>query len=280
MKDLFKHYFLPHHTNNQRPKLLHHDSLFLLAVAILTAAVMMTNFKHTHPKVLGDSINISTQDLLKLTNQERQKNGITPLVMNDELTTAATMKAQDMFAQNYWAHNSPLGKMPWDFIKASGYDYEFAGENLARGFTTAPDVVTAWMNSPSHRENMLSPHYHDVGFALKEGSLTGEKDTILIVEELGSTPSDAPQVNTNKTLGTASSAPTTEIQNNPIIDTKMLTKTFGLGILALFILIFVVDILIIKRKKIVRFVGHNLDHIMFLVMIGVVILMLQLGAIL
>lgn len=280
MKDLFKHYFLPHHSNNQRPKLLHHDSLFIIAVAILTATVMLTHVKYTNPQVLGDSINIATQDLLTLTNQERQKNGLTPLVMNDQLTNAAKMKAQDMFAENYWAHNSPTGKMPWDYIKATGYDYEFAGENLARGFTTAPDVVTAWMNSPSHRENMLSTHYHDVGFALQEGSLTGEKDTILIVEELGSTPANAPQIDANKTLGTASTAPTTAIHNNPAINTRLLTKTFGLGILALFILIFIVDIMIIKRKKIVRFVGHNLDHIMFLAMIGVVIVMLQLGAIL
>src|SRR5207302_5413693 len=121
-----------------------------------------TNIKHTHPSVLGDSINIAAQDLLNLTNQERQKNGLAPLVMNDQLTNAAKMKAQDMFALNYWAHNSPTGTMPWDFIKKAGYDYEFAGENLARGFTSAPDIVTAWMNSPSHRENMLSPHYKDV----------------------------------------------------------------------------------------------------------------------
>ncbi|HSW88030.1 MAG TPA: CAP domain-containing protein [Candidatus Saccharimonadales bacterium] len=280
MKDFFKHYFLPHHTNNQRPKLLHHDSLFILAVVILSATLFVTNIRHTHPSVLGDSINIATQDLLNLTNQERQKNGFSPLVMNDQLTNAAKMKAQDMFALNYWAHNSPTGTMPWDFIKKAGYDYEFAGENLARGFTSAPDVVTAWMNSPSHRENMLSPHYKDVGFALQEGSLTGEKDTILIVEELGSTPINTPQVDANKTLGTASTAPSVAIKNNPMIDTRSLTKTIALGILSLFILIFLVDLMIIKRKKIVRFVGHNLDHIMFLATIGVVILMLHLGVIL
>lgn len=280
MKNFFKHYFLPHHTNNQRPKLLHHDSIFVIALALLTATVMFTHVKQTHPRVLGESINISTQDLLNLTNQERQKNGLQPLVMNSNLTQAAQMKAVDMFANNYWAHNSPSGKMPWDFIKAANYDYEFAGENLARGFTSAPDVVNAWMNSPSHRENMLSPHYHDVGFALKEGSLTGEKDTILIVEELGSTAANAPQMDANKTLGTSSTAPSVVIKNNPIFDSKSLTKTIALGILSLFILIFLLDIMIIKRKNIVRFVGHNLDHIMFLATVGIVIIMLQLGNIL
>ena len=223
---------------------------------------------------------------MQLTNQEREHNGITPLVINDALTNAAKMKAQDMFAQNYWAHNSPTGKAPWDFIKATGYDYEYAGENLARGFTTAPEVVTAWMNSPSHRENMLSGNYRDVGFALQEGSLTGEKDTILIVEELGSTPANVQQSNGNKTLGSASSAsmpaqtPNSSITNNPLFDTRFWTKNIAFGILVLFILIFLVDIMIMQRRKLVRFVGHNLDHIMFLMMVGVVILLLQFGAIL
>lgn len=282
MKDFFRHYFLPHHSNNQRPKILHHDSLFIVAIFFLAATLFVVNIKHTNPRVLGTSINIATQDLLKLTNEERAKNGEPSLVMNDELTQAAQNKAQDMFAQDYWAHNSPTGKMPWDFIKAAGYDYEYAGENLARGFTSAPDVVDAWMNSPEHRQNMLSPNYHDVGFALQEGSLTGEKDTILIVEELGSTPTDVPQVHANKTLGTASSAPVPNqsMQNNPLIDTRFLTKNIALGVLVLFILIFLVDIMIVQRRKLVRFVGHNLDHIMFLTMVAIVIMLLQLGTIL
>src|SRR5579859_1688195 len=128
MKDFFRHYFLPHHTNNQRPKLLHHESLFILAVVILSATLVLTNLKIHHPQVLGDAITISTKDLLTLTNQERQKNGDTPLVMNDQLRQAAQMKAKDMFSENYWAHNSPTGKMPWDFIKTAGYDYQYAGE--------------------------------------------------------------------------------------------------------------------------------------------------------
>jgi hypothetical protein len=283
MKDFFRHYFLPHHTNNQRPKLLHHDSLFIVAIFFLAATFLVTSIKTTNPQVLGTSITISTQELLNLTNQERQKNNELPLVMNNALTHAAQLKAQDMFAQNYWAHNSPDGKMPWDFIQNAGYNYQYAGENLARGFTSAQDVVTAWMNSPEHRANMLSPNYHDVGFALREGSLTGEKDTILIVEELGSTPADVPQGNGTNTLGSAAlpqPLPPTQIQNHPAVDTRLLTKDIALGTLVLFILIFLIDILIVERKKLVRFVGHNLDHIMFLLTVGTVVLLLQLGAVL
>ncbi len=282
MKELFRHYFLPHHTNNQRAKILHHDSLFILAILIIAAAVLITSGKNTEPQVLGASINLSTQNLLNLTNRQRQDNNEPPLVMNSELTQAAQMKAKDMFAKNYWAHNSPTGEMPWDFIKQSGYDYEYAGENLARGFTSAQDVVTAWMNSPEHRQNMLSPNYHDVGFAVQEGSLTGENDTVLIVEELGSTPADVPNAATGKTLGSAipQNVPDSGLQNTPLIDTKALTKYIALFILSFFILVFLIDIMIVKRKKIVRFVGHNLDHIMFLSAVLIVVLLLQFGSVL
>src|SRR3990172_3890597 len=94
-------------------------------------------------------------------------------------------KAQDMLDYGYWAHNSPTGKSPWVFIRSSGYNYVYAGENLARGFATADSVMKAWMASPDHRANVLSANYEDVGFAVKLGKLNGE-ETVLIVEELGS----------------------------------------------------------------------------------------------
>ena len=91
-----------------------------------------------------------------------------------------------MFAKNYWAHVSPDGTTPWVFIKSAGYSYVYAGENLARGYNTSQDVVTAWMASPEHKQNMLSSNYQNVGFAIVTGNLTGE-DTVLVVEMFGST---------------------------------------------------------------------------------------------
>src|SRR5258706_10350524 len=91
-----------------------------------------------------------------------------------------------MFAKDYWAHIAPDGTTPWSFIKGAGYNYVYAGENLARGYFSASDVVNAWMASPEHRENMLSSKFADVGFSAQNGKLTGE-DTVLVVEMLGST---------------------------------------------------------------------------------------------
>ena len=145
----------------------------------------MAGVHKQYPAVLGDATSMSIQDLLNDTNIQREANGVAPLKLNSDLTHAAQMKAKDMFAKNYWAHVSPDGTTPWVFIKDSGYVYLYAGENLARGYDSSSDVVTAWMNSPTHRENLLSPHYTDIGFAVASGNLTGS-NTVLVVQEFGS----------------------------------------------------------------------------------------------
>src|SRR5664279_3337123 len=185
MKDFLHHFFLPRESNNHRPKLLHHQSLIILIISLFLIALLLPSLQRDFPSVLGISNNISIQDLLLQTNKQRQAHGLTLLKLNDNLTKAAQLKGQNMFAKNYWAHISPDGDTPWQFIKTSVYDYLYAGENLARGFSTSPEVVDAWMASPSHRENMLSPNYNDVGFAVLPGQLTGS-DTLLVVEMFGS----------------------------------------------------------------------------------------------
>lgn len=156
---------------------------------------MTPHIEHTFPSVLGISANISLDDLVALTNQQRAQAGLPPLTLDAQLTKAASLKAADMMAKNYWAHNAPDGTTPWVFIKSSGYEYLYAGENLARGFTTAQDAVNAWMASPGHRSNILSPNYKDVGFAVVTGMLTGD-DTVLIVEEFGERMNSTPEVAT------------------------------------------------------------------------------------
>src|SRR6185369_9999820 len=87
------------------------------------------------------------------------------LQLNDQLAAAAQAKANDMARRGYWSHVTPDGKQPWSFVEASGYQYEAAGENLAYGFGSSDEVMTAWMHSPEHRANILNSVYQDVGFA-------------------------------------------------------------------------------------------------------------------
>src|SRR5439155_507841 len=158
-----------------RAKILHHDSLLFLVIIFIWAFLLFPVVKTKLPDVLGISIDISTQQLLDLTNEKRTEDGASPLALNNQLAQAASAKAKDMFEKNYWAHNAPDGTTPWVFIKNSGYEYIYAGENLARGFTTSKDVVIAWMNSRGHRDNMLSKKYQEVGFAVAQGKLNGEE---------------------------------------------------------------------------------------------------------
>ena len=187
MKDLLRHLFVPHESNNHRAKALHMDTMFLYVAVFVLFNVAIRTIHSNYPDVLGYATNIQAQQLLADTNAQRVSAGLQPLMMNQALSQAAAQKAADMFAKNYWAHIGPQGETPWDFIIASGYKYSVAGENLAKNFQDSAGVVTAWMNSPSHRDNMLKPSYRDVGFAVVNGKLQGE-DTTLVVQMFGTPP--------------------------------------------------------------------------------------------
>jgi hypothetical protein len=85
-----------------------------------------------------------------------------------------------MFAKNYWSHDSPGGKTPWDFISASGYVYATAGENLAKDFDTSYGVVNGWMGSTGHRTNILNSSFKDTGIAVVNGVLQGSETTLVV----------------------------------------------------------------------------------------------------
>lgn len=116
--------------------------------------------------VLGYATNMTPNGLLASTNTERTQNNLTNLTLNPTLSQAAQAKANDMMTRNYWSHNTPDGQEPWAFINQTGYQYEAAGENLAYGFVNSSDAVTGWMNSPSHRANLLNNSYSEVGFGI------------------------------------------------------------------------------------------------------------------
>lgn len=174
------HLFIPHEKNDYKAKALHPDMLtyYLVFALVLTVFVRFVNVNFGN--VLGFATDISIPKLYELTNEERTKNGLTTLQYNDKLAVAAQKKAQDMFAKDYWAHFGPDGTSPWNFILSSGYQYEFAGENLAKNFIFSQGVVDAWMASPSHRENMLRKDYTEVGYAVVNGVLNGEETTLVV----------------------------------------------------------------------------------------------------
>lgn len=116
--------------------------------------------------VLAYATNTTHAGLLSATNAQRSANGVGTLTLNSTLNSAAQTKANDMVARDYWSHQTPDGLQPWVFITNTGYQYLAAGENLAYGFSNSNATVTGWMNSPSHKANLLSTNYTEVGFGM------------------------------------------------------------------------------------------------------------------
>lgn len=111
---------------------------------------------------------ITSENILKLLNEERSERNISKLDINPDLNNAAFLKSKDMINRDYFEHFA-FGLSPWAFIKNSGYDYLYAGENLAMDFSTSEGMVRSWMNSPTHRDNILNPDYRDIGIGIVKG---------------------------------------------------------------------------------------------------------------
>jgi len=276
MKDMysFVDFFLPHQSNNHRPKILHHTSLLMLLVILFSLLAFLFVVKSSKPTILGLATDITVENLLAETNEERQRNSLNKLELDSKLSSAAFQKAQDMFSRGYWAHNGPDGTTPWVFIKGVGYEYSFAGENLARDFLKSRDVVRAWMVSPKHRENILSENFEDIGFAVVDGKLNG-KDTTLVVQMFGK----KNKIALTKQSGLSfQNSPTTwnkaetlnpsqavyGIKLEPLFDINQTTRNVSIAVVGLLLLVLLVDMILARHRKVVRLVGHNFDHILFL----------------
>lgn len=140
--------------------------LLTLTTAPSLAALLPLNRVYAVPTAQVVMEKFSEDDFLKATNDARIAAGIAPLTLSKTLSSAAAAKALDMQLNGYWAHYRPTDhKAPWDFMHENGYNYTVAGENLAKGFTSVRGITDAWMASPTHRANLLSDKYTEVGFA-------------------------------------------------------------------------------------------------------------------
>ncbi|MGD6817421.1 CAP domain-containing protein [Metabacillus sp. 84] len=117
-----------------------------------------------------DMTSIENQ-VVQLTNKERQKNGLEPLKADNSLANVAQEKSDDMQENNYFSHTSPTYGSPFDMMKKFGQEYQTAGENIAQGQQSPEEVVNAWMNSQGHRENIMNSEFTNIGIGFnKEGN--------------------------------------------------------------------------------------------------------------
>ena len=180
VKKFFHALFVPHAHNQYRPHAARGKGTFIVVALIVAMHLAYSYAAYGTFNILSASSDINVSELLEQTNDNRQRYGLAGLTQSDALTQAAQLKAQDMLANQYWAHTSPSGVTPWKWLSDVGYTYSVAGENLAKNYPDARSAVDAWMNSETHRANILNSRYSEVGFAVADGDIAGEYSVVVV----------------------------------------------------------------------------------------------------
>lgn len=305
LRDIFTHYFIPQERNNHRATILKPNFLLFFLVLYLFNQSIIKTLVMLKPGILGYSSEITTQKVLDKTNQERKNAGLEALQYNAVLSESARKKAEDMFKYDYWAHNSPQGKSPWAFFDQAGYKYSVAGENLAKDFYNTDSLMQAWMNSPTHKANIVHQKYKEIGIAVVNGTLGGIKTT-LVVQHFG-TPLVAIQTTSQKSTPAKSAeavqptsvpepaitlAPIAQVivqpetssdvlsdNDQPVVSPLSISKVFSFIIFSILVGVLFVDGFITLKTNIHRLTGSTVGHIGFLIFIFVLMLYNQQGSI-
>ncbi|OGD71474.1 hypothetical protein A3A84_01485 [Candidatus Collierbacteria bacterium RIFCSPLOWO2_01_FULL_50_23] len=274
------HLFLPHTHNNHKAKLLHHRSLLILLGIFVMAQSALSIIGSTPSNVLSYASFISPSTVIELTNKERRIVGLPALKENGKLDRAAVAKAADMIARDYWAHNAPDGTEPWTFILNSGYSYLHAGENLARDFRDPDAVVTAWMNSASHKANLISPKYQEIGVAVVDGKLNGV-ETTLVVQMFGTTQVATPQVSSaNDSVIQRVFAQEEQAPASVSISPFDVSRSISLAFVILIVATLAFDWLIVWRRNLIRLSGKTWAHLTYFLTLLAILILLKQGLIL
>jgi len=172
-------FLLPCEENKYRATIFSGNFLlhFLLAIAILKFGYGFFLYAFSGNNFYAD---ITKTSLVELTNAERAKNNLPALTENASLNQAAYLKALDMAQNGYFNHFSPAGISPWHWFGQAGYDYKYAGENLAIGFIDSGEVEKAWIASPTHNANIVNNKYKEIGIAVLRANFQGNPANIVV----------------------------------------------------------------------------------------------------
>lgn len=174
-----KNYFIPNKKNNFHPHIFQKRKLATIFVAAFLI-VAATSIGNVVLKNTGLLASIQSAFLVDLANEDRVAQRIEALETNPILTEVAQRKANDMAEKGYFAHTSPNGTTPWFWFDQVGYQYLYAGENLAVNFTESVDVHKAWLASPTHRKNIMDGRFSEIGIATAQGFYKGRKATFVV----------------------------------------------------------------------------------------------------
>lgn len=174
-----KNYLIPNKDNKYDPHIFQTKKMLSIFLVTLVIA-LATSIGNLVLTTTGLLASIQSAFLVDLANKDRLEENISTLAINPLLVEAAQKKANDMAEKSYFAHTSPDGTTPWYWFREAGYDYTYAGENLAVNFTESIDVHEAWLASPTHRKNILDQRFTEVGIATAEGFYKGRKATFVV----------------------------------------------------------------------------------------------------
>lgn len=201
MRQHLKNAFIPHHGNNHIPQVLRRKPLAIYSLILISIKILAIVAILIAPTPAQLAAGVDASQLISLANQERTSRGLNSLNTNPALTAAAKAKAQYMLDHDVFEHGDP-----WTFIRNAGYDYLYAGENIAMDFPTTEDVHATWMASASHRANILRTQYQDIGIAAVAGRFK-DHDTIMVVQMFG-LPKTSPPTTPPTPTPTATPIPT------------------------------------------------------------------------
>ena len=209
-----KDIILPSKRNNYKSRFLQSNILLFCVILLLVFKITTVLISINFPQNIFFA-DITESALESFVNTARQSSGLQPLAENEKLNEAATLKAENMVQNQYFNHTSPSGITPWYWFSEAGYKYKYAGENLAIGFYESEEVYNAWLNSPSHRANILSPNYSEFGTAvLKDPS---QNNAIIVVQEFGSQLPQKQAVTATKPVIAQQSGNTKPVVTRPVI---------------------------------------------------------------
>lgn len=158
---------------------------FIFVIFILVESISLATYQTTITKEEEKIISIEKmiekhailseeeKETLELINEYRKENGLTELKALDKLQSNAKLKAEDIVNNEYFSHNSPNLGTPFEMLRSNNVEYTIAGENLA-GNITPQKAVEAWINSPSHKENILEEKFEYTGICVIESPIYGK----------------------------------------------------------------------------------------------------------
>ncbi len=149
------------------------------SLASTTVASLLV-FGFALPVSAETSLALTASNVIAFANADRVALGAQPLIEDTVLNKAAQAKADDMATKGYFAHVDPSGNAPWVWFKKAGYAYRRAGENLGLNFTDAQSLEQAWMDSPTHRANIVKGAYTRMGIGIARGTYQGKPATFVV----------------------------------------------------------------------------------------------------